>query len=121
MSFRNPEDFAVALKEKLQEKYELSEEHFDGQGFPRIRSLADVYHGIDIPAPLTEDEQRSADIKKVTFQLTSLLDTYGADLFREALKKVPAKEQMGISLKRTWDEGEANLIINERTSDIDPF
>ena len=92
------------LKRALKKRYrDLLDEHFDKDGFPIIRKLADVANGVRERQPLSE-EQLKVIMKQ---EIRDMVIKYSPSEFRAALKAVNKELALGLTVKTAWDEEES--------------
>ncbi|HCG6987950.1 TPA: hypothetical protein NJ318_005412 [Vibrio parahaemolyticus] len=101
------DSFTEQLKEGLECKYDLPQSAWDSKGFPKIRRLSDAITGKDnLPSDMNNDEWEQHQIKGASNDISRILETYGADYFREGLRKAVKGTGLGVSvsLRRKWLE-----------------
>ncbi|HCG5283740.1 TPA: hypothetical protein NJZ47_001634 [Vibrio parahaemolyticus] len=100
------ETFTEQLKEGLERHYYLPKSAWDSKGFPKIRRLSDAIDGKNQPNDMDNDEWEQHQIKGVSNDISRILDTYGADYFREGLRKAVKGNGLGVSvsLRSKWLE-----------------
>ncbi|MEO3683053.1 hypothetical protein ABHN84_12220 [Shewanella vesiculosa] len=100
------QDFSKAakkLKRALKKRYrDVLDDAFDKDNYPIITKLAAASQGLKEKSPMTESARKSM-IKK---QIRDIIDSYGAEDFRTALKSVNKELALAVTVKTVWDENE---------------
>ncbi|GAA5191487.1 ParB/Srx family N-terminal domain-containing protein [Ferrimonas gelatinilytica] len=83
---------------------------FDSQGFPKVRPLSNAVLGLQF-SDLSDDELERKQRDIIQRNVAKMVDYYGADLFREALRRAVAGTGLGISVSKrdSWLAEEGNV------------
>lgn len=114
-AFTNPVDveftdlavYVDKLQHGLQNQFYCPDSTWDSKGFPKIRRLSDIASGKEFTGfDMDDDAWEQVQIETATKDFGRLIERYGDDLFREALRKYVKGTGLGISItkRNNWLE-----------------
>jgi len=105
IAFTDLATFTEQLQDGLEKQFDLPNSTWDTKGFPKIRRLSDAvsgkrYDGID----MDDDEWEKAQIDSAMSDFRKMIERYGDDFFREALRKQVKASGLGITItkRKSW-------------------
>jgi hypothetical protein len=123
-AFTNPVDveftdlavYVDKLQDGLQNQFYCPDSTWDSKGFPKIRRLSDIASGKEFTGfDMDDDAWEQVQIETATKDFGRLIERYGDDCFREALRKYVKGTGLGVSItkRNNWLEQAGSIKGDE--------